>query len=310
MISIAEKFAGAMIGSICGDILGAPVEFMEVEKILKTYDGPLTGYVSGGWLDVEVGEYTDDTQMSLAIIRSIVEKERVDCDDIANKFVDWYLTMPKDIGSTTQESLKLIYKGTPWWRASIWAMGNSQFAGNGSLMRTAPIGVFGTNLREIISNAISVGIITHYDIRCQVCCAVFSVFLNDILYNNGNTNFKSSVFKAEKLLMQLGHYEMAEMCHNFPELYFKPTGYVMDTLMSAVWCLQKTDNFKDALLMAVNSGGDTDTVGAVTGALAGAKYGYVGIPIEWKEQMQNAGEITDLINKFWDVNISRLASIK
>src|SRR5690606_39714 len=98
---LRDRYRGVLLGKAVGDALGATVEFLSRDQIRATY-GRHTEITGGGWLGLEPGEVTDDTQMALCIARSIVERGGFDDQDIARRFVDWYHSNPPDIGNTTR----------------------------------------------------------------------------------------------------------------------------------------------------------------------------------------------------------------
>ncbi len=140
-IRLQDRYHGVLLGLACGDALGGPVEFKSRDEVAELHPGGLRDFVGGGWLSLDPGEITDDTQMTLAIARSLAETGTLDMNDIARRFLDWYESDPKDIGLTTRAALVALKKGVSWEesgkRVSGYASGNA--AGNGAVMRCAPV---------------------------------------------------------------------------------------------------------------------------------------------------------------------------
>src|SRR5215207_8008126 len=115
--SLSDRAVGCLLGLACGDALGGPVEFIDRAKIAAIYPGGLREFIGGGWLNLAPGEITDDTQMTLALARSLVERGSLDMNHVAQKFVDWYRTDPKDIGNTTRAAIVNLATGVHWTEA-------------------------------------------------------------------------------------------------------------------------------------------------------------------------------------------------
>jgi ADP-ribosyl-[dinitrogen reductase] hydrolase len=148
----ADRIRGALYGVACGDALGAPLEFLNAESIWQQH-GYVREMIGGGWLNVKPGEVTDDTQMTVAVARGIVEQPHDPIPAIGRHFVEWYASRPKDVGATCSSAISKAVssasdKEAPtagdWIDAALWTdqiMGGKS-AGNGSLMRTAYIGLY------------------------------------------------------------------------------------------------------------------------------------------------------------------------
>lgn len=261
-----NRLKAAIYGLAIGDALGVPVEF---EK-RGTYE--IKTMIGFGTHTQPAGTWSDDTSMTLATCDSIKEKGKVDIEDMRKKFCEWAndakYTVDNivfDMGITTHNALR-NGKGED----------DEYSNGNGSLMRIIPL-AFTDADEELISE---VSAITHAHVLSTYACYEY-------------------VTIARKLLEGKDLKEILVDCSGrLPGLYdlnedeIKSSGFVIDTLEAALWSIATTDNFKDALLRAVNLGDDTDTVGAVTGGLAGIIYGMEGIPEEWIDTLRGK-EIID-----------------
>lgn len=164
-----DRFRGCLLGLAAGDALGATVEFLSRAEIRARY-GVHREIIGGGWLALEPGEVTDDTEMALCIARSIVTLGRVDPADIAARFVEWSLTPPKDIGNTVGAALALIRAGVSWEEAGeqVYRAAPGRRVGNGSLMRTAPVALFDAwRPQELVRDSRDVSRITHAHPQAQ-----------------------------------------------------------------------------------------------------------------------------------------------
>ena len=286
-----------------GDALGAPVEGMWREDIERQY-GRVTEFFSGGWLGLRPGEWTDDTAMMLCIARSIVEKGRFDPEDVAQKFLGWFQAGALGIGRTTWVALEALSRGASWQdvgRIAHHRLGGLS-AGNGSVMRCAPIGLLDAkNHERLIEDSIASSLITHWDPKAcwgavalnlaisQLLCEDRSGLLDKIVGKIEQPEVREAVAKVEIMRME----------------DLVPSGFVLDTLQAATWCFLNTSSFEDALVAAVNLGGDTDTIGAVCGALSGACYGLGEIPLRWQQPLAGRLEIIELAERIHELALFR-----
>jgi len=274
---ILDRFLGTVLGSAAGDAMGGPLEFQPPSPP----DARVTEMIGGGWQQLEPGEWTDDTQMTICVIESLLSKRVFDPDDIANRFIVWMSSRPRDIGVHTSKVLQAIAEGEPWETASHNAyISNPSDAPNGSLMRCAPLSLFFYRHSEFLTELSPVlSRITHAHPDCEWACVFLNVLITGLLGGGRvidaiETAYESIDGGSNELKERIGS-AMNATCSA------EPTGYVLDTLEVALWVFLHTETFRDAIETAINMGGDADTVGAVTGALAGAKYGAMAIPPEW-----------------------------
>ena len=287
-----------MLGAACGDALGAPLEFMDAGEIARKH-GRVTEMLGGGWLRLPVGHYTDDTQMMLCLAQSLVEKNAFDADDIAARFVAWLESKPPDVGIHTRQVLGRIRFGETWKSATTAVQeANPESAGNGSLMRCAPIALFAPddeNARREYSRVQSK--ITHAHCECQWSCVLVNAMIAHLL--RGATREESldaalaECDGAPQKVLDCAKNAATQKRGEIPT-----SGYVLHTLEGALWSFLTTETLENALLEIVNLGGDADTAGAVCGALAGAFYGEDNIPSRWLDVLQNRAELVELADAF------------
>ena len=259
--NLTSKIKGALYGFAIGDAMGATTEFMTSEDIKKWY-GKVDNIIGGGWLNLEAGEVTDDTQMMLCVCEAIEyardnsweDEETAMLDRCCSNFIDWYRTMPKDIGGCCLRVISGCIGATDHKTWQAYAH-DPYSLGNGSLMRTMPIVLAG--LSEDL--AISQGQLTHNNIMCDTVLSIYYRNLEKVLFYG---KFQSHATA------------LAE-----------PTGHVGKTLNNALYWVQHTRTLEEAILGAVNHGGDADTIAAITGSLVGALYGFEAIPQRWIDQL-------------------------
>ena len=272
-----DRATGALLGLAVGDALGTTLEFSERDSL--PHHSEMTG---GGPFKLLPGVWTDDTSMAMALSYSLIMSRCFDPADLMTRFVSWWQEgyySPTgrcfDIGITTSQALqRFIANGDPYAGDT-----SEQAAGNGSLMRLAPVSLFTLYTpQNCASIAIGQSRTTHAAPQALQACAFFADLLQQAIRGAG----KDALFAPQKWE---GHAAMREIATGTWRTkrrdQIKSSGYVIHTLEAAMWAVDQTDNFEDALVLAVNLAEDADSVGAVTGQLAGALYGYSAIPERW-----------------------------
>ena len=275
-----DQARGMLVGLAVGDALGAPLEFTEAREP----DNYLTEMVGGGTHATAIGEWTDDTSMALAIAESYQSTSEFQADRIQRSFNAWlrdgaFTWRGKcfDIGHTTLSALNTAEKHG--YHNPYAGSMNKYGKGNGALMRMAPVIIANHNNRDkCITEAIQQTLLTHG----SNTCVDYSVALASDLFACGEID------KYEDL--DLPNLRLPK---NTDRHKVMSGGYVKETYECAWWAIENTTNFEDAVILAVNRGHDADTVGAVTGQLAGVKYGYDSIPKRWVEVLKMHDNIMD-----------------
>ncbi|GAA1020986.1 ribosylglycohydrolase [Acrocarpospora pleiomorpha] len=277
-----ERVAGAVVGSVVGDALGAPFEFGPAGAFSARFPVPGTGGEmcgGGGW---DIGEATDDTQMALHVAESLVERGDLDLPDIFSRFQRWATDEPKDIGLQTDD---VLTSGLPWDQAAAAHFRRSHHAaGNGSLMRATPSAVyFARDGRQATMDAARrIAALTHGDPAAWEGTAIFHDLVRVALNGADPLDDLPQTLAA----IHPDHRERYSTVLDpkwHPDQATEVNGAIWPCLGSAVWALRTTRGYEDAIRAAIDLGGDTDTVAAVTGGLAGAVYGLAAIPTRWTE---------------------------
>jgi ADP-ribosyl-[dinitrogen reductase] hydrolase len=295
-----------LVGCAIGDALGNPFEMKHVSSPdLKAWDGK---FKAGGtfWVG-EAGQYTDDTLMSIALASSLIENNGFVPERVAEEYLAWYKSgNTRGIGNTTAGAMVNLKEGATWLNSGLTKSGGLPAGGNGTAMRAAPIGLwYRRDLMELLAVAFDDAMITHNSFEPQigsVAVALGTAFLANGGLNNrelldevaGVLPVHSEVHK--KISLALSHVENGT--DDFAALAeIGVSGYVPETVGAAFYCLGATDNFRDAVVLAVRAGGDTDTTAAIVGALAGTYYGLDAIPSEYKDQVENFQLLQDLTDE-------------
>ena len=300
--SLRTMISAVIYGLVVGDALGVPVEF-EKRDTYSIID--MIGY---GTYNQPPGTWSDDTSLTLALMEHLGEKS--DLSILIDKFVsyrDGYLTpfgYCFDIGIATNEAIERYLSGIS---PEVCGGKDERSNGNGALMRISPL-VFlllkNFNLINQVKVIKKYTTVTHGHPRSIVASIIYLFLLKDMLFYDSLPEVLDSVqIKLEEIFSQNSEY-WEEYENHFKEIFdeefyhksreeIKSTGYVVDTLKACLWCVGTTNSFKDAVLKAVNLGEDTDTIGAITGTLAGAKYSFESIPKEWIEKLVNKALIEE-----------------
>lgn len=287
---IEDRMYGSLLGLAVGDALGAPVEFY-----LPGTFTPVEDFRGGGAHNLNPGEWSDDTSLALSLSESLIKSKGFNPQDQMDRYVSWYLEGHLsvngrcfDIGDTTREALEnYMETGNPYS-----GLDHEGSAGNGSLMRLAPIPIYYfSNLDEVLKYARLSSCTTHQHPLVIQCCQYLALLIQGALWGKTKEELLSPDYPPlreycleNELLSELGEVvEGSYKTKNPPEI--RASGYVIRSLEAALWAFYNSDNFKDGVLMAVNLGDDADTVGAIYGQLAGAYYGEKGIPCKWLDNL-------------------------
>ncbi len=278
---VLDRARGALLGLAVGDALGTTIEFKRRDSYPEQTE--LTG---GGPFGLEPGQWTDDTSMALALADSLIAHPGFDADDLMRRFVSWWQDGKYsctghcfDIGVTTSQALSRYRRtGDPFAGSA-----DEQTAGNGSLMRLAPVALSALyDADEVRRIAREQSRTTHGAPQAVEACEWFADALRRAILGAS----RQEVLAARPWA---GHPAVAAMASGAwrgrPRVDVRSSGYVMHTIEAALWAIDQTETFEAAVLLAVNLGDDADTTGAVTGQLAGALYGQHSIPQRWLEKL-------------------------
>jgi ADP-ribosyl-[dinitrogen reductase] hydrolase len=268
---LLNRALGAYLGFACGDALGATVEFMTPKQIQKRY-GVHQDIIGGGWLGLEAGQVTDDTQMSLALGQAIIDHQGWNIQAVADNFVAWLESNPPDIGNTCR-------RGITRYRDSgeLFGLPREDDAGNGACMRNLPVVLATLNRPDYFSAwSLQQSQITHNHPLSNAATLTLGRIVNQLI--NNSQDMDACQREAENLISQYGEFA-------YSPYLGKASGYIVDTVQTVLHYFFSTDNFESCLIATVNQGGDADTTGALAGMLAGAKYGVQQIPERWLKQL-------------------------
>ena len=275
-----DKLLGGVLGLAIGDALGVPVEFVQREVLKSSPVESMEGY---GSHNQPVGTWSDDTSMVLATLDSMCRG--FSTDGMMEAFSRWYNMAEYtpfgevfDIGGTTRLAIQRYLMGE-----SVNDCGSSDVYsnGNGSLMRMLPMILY-LDVTPINSNAVDliykVSGLTHAHLISKIAC-VYYVYIGMYLtvYSDKNEAMEEAIKAVDEYYKDTVYPDTRlgglSRVFTLSEEDIKSSGYVVDSLEASIWCLYNSNSYTEAVLRAVNLGEDTDTIGAITGSLAGLFIG-------------------------------------
>lgn len=305
-----SKIFDGLVGFVIGDAMGVPLEFKTRERLIEN---PTTEMIGFGTHDVPAGSWSDDTSMTIATIDSIIEKKNIDYENIMKKWYEWvvdYKYTPSnfrfDIGHTCAEA---IYNYAKKDKKPL-ECGLSGFKdnGNGSLMRILPLAYYIyykniTDENKIVELVNDLSSLTHAHEISKMGCYIYVKYILSLL--NGKN--KEEAYNAIKNIdykfysdstIEIYNRILKEDISKYNVNDIKSTGYVVDTLEACLWVFLNTDTFAQALIGSINLGNDTDTIGAITGSMAGIVYGFNNIPKRWFNKIIKKEYLCNMFNDF------------
>lgn len=272
VLTLQDRALGAFLGFAVGDALGATVEFMTAGEIAHRY-GVHNRMIGGGWLRLAPGHVTDDTEMSLALGRSLIRCGRLDLHDLCEEFVAWLRSGPVDVGNTCRRGIRrYIANGTV---AGPYFDGD---AGNGAAMRVLPLALatFG-HPDEAAAWCEAQCHITHHHPLSDDAALTLVRMVHALLAGEGKPAVRRL---ADELVAKHRTFK-------FEPYRGMTSAYVVDTVQTVLHFYFRTESFADCVTATVNQGGDADTTGALAAMLAGATYGRAAIPSAWLRRLDH-----------------------
>jgi ADP-ribosyl-[dinitrogen reductase] hydrolase len=268
--SVLDRAHGAYLGLAMGDALGATVEFMTAQEIRAEY-GVHRTITGGGWLRLRSGQVTDDTQMCLAVGRAVLARADWDVRLVAESLLAWMRSCPTDIGHTCRRGLRRFsLDGT---LSAEPALDNG---GNGAAVRNLPVSLATLGNDEALTRwSIEQAHITHHHPFSDAATVMFGRLVHRLVVGDSRSACREMA----------DTFVSANPIFRFDPWPGNSSGYIVDTTQTALEAFFATDTFEDCLVRAVNRGGDTDTIGALAGQLAGACYGVQSIPASWLRRL-------------------------
>lgn len=290
-----------LLGGAVGDALGVPFESMLLNNPeLINWDG--NSFKGSPYHQLQAGQWSDDTQMSLMVANSLVDCHGFDPDDLSKRYVEWMFSgNARGYGKTTLMALTNLKNGKHWSESGV-----AGSFGNGTAMRAAPFGVYFRNDTHSLINIMKIdSAITHVSEEAEagsIAIALAAAYainndMENLLSKIGaqlpDSKIKNSIFALEALLGP----------DITPEQALRVTGTsanVKETVPAALYCFMKFDNYRDAVVAAIRAGKDTDTTASIVGALFATKLGRKSIPVEWVNGVEDKEKLIELDNKLYN----------
>ena len=298
----------ALLGLAVGDALGVPYEFKKREYFEKNPVGDMNGY---GTYNLPPGTWSDDSSMAFCLAEALTHDFNL--DDIAMNFQKWFYSNywtargeVFDIGISTRAAIDRLTRG---FRPDLAGGFDENENGNGSLMRILPLLFYVKDISIIERFQLTrlVSSITHGHIRSIISCFYYLEFAKLLLekadkyaiYEKLKTHIPDFLSSININPSEIKRFDrlLTGNIYDLPQSEIFSSGYVLHTLEASIWCLLKTDTYKDAVLKAVNLGEDTDTTACVTGGLAGILYGCANIPENWLNLLARQTDIEELAGR-------------
>lgn len=299
-----DRIRGGIVGLLVGDALGVPYEFHARESIppFDEIEFEPPAHFTRAHAGVPPGTWSDDGAQALCLLASLLECEKFEVDDFAQKIVAWfredYMAVDQvfDVGIQTQKAILNLRKGVPPLESGPF---DEYSNGNGSLMRVLPLAIWhkGTDL-ELIADAFNQSAVTHGNLRSKLCCALYCLWARRILQGVENA-WDSAVETLYEIFPEdtLEQIELETKISPGDKIYdLKGSGYVVDSLRAARWA-NNNQSYEEIVKAAISLGDDTDTTACIAGGIAGLKFGFSSIPERWRENLRGKEIYEPLIEK-------------
>lgn len=304
-----SKVRDGLLGFAIGDAMGVPIEFKKRSELI---DNPVTQMIGYGTYNQPEGTWSDDTSMTIATMDSIINKKGIDYKNIMGSFLSWF-SIGKytatgslfDIGCTCSDALSK-YSSCSYYPLEC-GMNDINSNGNGSLMRMLPVALFcyykKLDDKDIIILVNNMSSLTHAHEISKMGCYIYVRYIMSLL--SGKDKFeayeeikkldytcysKNTIKEYSRVLKgNLAGLSLDEI---------NSSGYVVHSLEASLWVILNTESFKQAIIGSINLGEDTDTIGAITGSIAGLIYGYKEIPDIWLDKLKRKDYLIKLADKY------------
>lgn len=291
-LTLLDRSRGMLLGLACGDAVGAAVEF----KARGSFP-PVTELLGGGKFRLAPGEWTDDTSMALCLADSLLACDGFNAIDQMARYKRWIDTgyrsckpHPIGIGKTILQALMRYQRSGEAFCGSS----DPRSAGNGALMRLAPIPLFYSDDLHLTRHfAVESTRTTHAAAECLAASELFAELLHHALHGRMSPGGQLPVITNDTWPESIKALAAGAFREKSYEM-LRGSGYVVESLEAALWCWDKAESYKSAILLAVNLGDDADTTAAICGQLSGATHGMSNIPQEWLNKLVGFEELRNL----------------
>lgn len=316
---LLSRAQGCLLGQLAGDSLGSLVEFERADRLQRQYPGGLRLLQDGGTWGILAGQPTDDSELALALARSLVACGGYDPEAAARAYSYWYRSRPFDIGGTTRAALRAAAKSIGSVAVAAKKAADESSQSNGSLMRISPLATWGHRLspHQLADLASEDSSLTHPHPVCRESCAVFAVAVARAVGGGGSPQevYRHTLGWAESACWDASVLSALRSAAEYPPAdYQTRQGWVLVALQNAFYQLLHAPTLEEGVVATVMAGGDTDTNAAIAGALLGAVHGRGAVPEQWRRMILSCRPIQHLTptrhprpRPFWPVDALEVA---
>lgn len=284
--AMLRRAHGCLLGQLAGDALGSLVEFESAPRIAARHPEGVRDLADGGTWDTIAGQPTDDSEMALMLARSILKRGEYDPAAAIDAYAHWYLSRPFDIGGTTIAALRPAAASPREERLAVVAeVANGESQANGSLMRCSPLGIFGARAPSAAVAAARIdSALTHPNPVCREACAAFVAAIAAAIGRGADAEgaYQAACEEAARGGEPTVIEALASARREPPPRFDVNQGWVKTALWNAFYRLLHAPSLEEGVIATVMAGGDTDTNGAIAGALLGAVHGREAVPVRWR----------------------------
>jgi len=302
MTTLLDRYRGAFLGLAVGNTLGLPVESWPSAEIRRRYPRGI-GEIDPMELKLP---WDDDLAQAVILAEAILEHDTLRHDDLAARLLEWVESNGRGMGSQTRAVMNALRQGMLPSEAArrVWERDGGQPAGNGAVMRCAPVAMrWPRDRKRLLEETDLSSRITHHDPRCSWSAFAVNLAIAEAL--NGRT---ASIGSIADTLEGAGVGPHTVRAVRDAEgrtlerlrLDGSAMGFTLKAMQAGLWCLEHPEGFEGSLLAVVQAGGDTDTNGAVAGAILGALHGAGAIPDRWTARIPNADRLLSLADRILD----------
>ena len=301
-VALRDRYRGALLGLAVGNSLGLPVEGWPSAEIRSRYP---RGVREIDPLELKL-PWDDDLAQAVILAEAILEYDTLRNDDLAARLIAWIESNGRGMGAQTRAVISALRQGILPSEAAklIWERDGGHPAGNGAVMRCAPVALrWPRDSRKLLEETENSSRVTHHDPRCAWSAFAVNLAVAEAL--NGRTASIDSIADALEAAGVGPHTLQAVRGvsgRSVERLRLDGTamGFTLKAMQAGMWCLEHSADFEESLVAVIQAGGDTDTNGAVTGAILGALHGASSIPERWVARIARADELTSLADKLLD----------
>ncbi len=306
-----DRAIGSIVGLTTADALGSTVEFTTPAEIFAAYGPQGQTEMRGGgkwYINWDLGEYTDDGQMMMCLLESLLATNQaqrsklniagLDVDDLGRRFVAWLDSVPKDVGVTTSAAIHRMKDGIPALQSGD---PDPQAQANGAVMRCAPVAVLWNKPHYrsyLIRDSLLSAMPTHRSPIASGACVIVNAMIAEFIHG---ADFETALTAAIRAAEGEWHAILVKWDQE-GRPHRGNSGWAVSTVLTALHCLYTTSDFEQAVVKAVNGGDDADTVGAVTGELAGAFYGAATIPTRWTSVLKDHARMIEMTRILFEIS--------